>query len=265
MNPTMKTLRMDHLTVDRDVQRVLDEAWVSRKLRSDGFQREALGVLVVSLRSDGTYHVMDGQHRRALAMQAGYPDLEVECQVHEGLTPAQEAAMFRHLNERRAVQPLYKFLVRVVEGDPVAVGCHELLVKHGWNVSHSKNDGQFSAVAALQKIYTGANIRVGPCPEVVDQTLSIIVAAWGHSSNGARNEVISGLGMLLLQHLGEADIPKITSELASLEAGPLTLVGRARGLRGLRGGRVSDAVADIIVMLHNSKKRTNRLPDWRTT
>lgn len=264
MTHTTKTLRMDHLTVDRHVQRGLDESWVARKLRTEGFKPEVLGVLVVSHRADGTWHVMDGQHRRALAIQAGYPELEIECQVHENLTRAEEAAMFRYLNDKRTVQPLDKFLVRVVEGDPAAKTCHDLLVKHGWKVAMSKHDASFAAVAAIERIYNGGAIRKGPCPEIVDTMLKIIVSAWGHTADGVRNEIIHGLGMVLLQHFGEADLTKITSELAAMEGGPLGLVGRSRGLKALRGGRMGDAVADIIVMLHNQKKRTNRLPDWRT-
>lgn len=262
MNPTIKVLRLDHLTVDPAVQRGLDEGWVSRKLAAEGFRPEAMGVPVVSHRDNGAYHVIDGQHRRALAVQAGHPELEVECQVHEGLTRAEEAAMFRLLNDRRSVQILDKFVVRVVEGDPTAVALNKLLRKHGWTVGAGKNDGRFAAVAALETVYRGARIRKGEQPDSVDLLLSIVTTAWGHKIEAVRGEIVHGLGMVLLQYEGQLDLAKIINELAAHEGGPLGLVGKAKGLYALRGGRVSDAMADVIVGLHNKSKR-KRLPDWR--
>ncbi|MGH8882898.1 MAG: DUF6551 family protein, partial [Stackebrandtia sp.] len=148
MNPTMKTLRWDHIAIDPVVQRHLDKSWVRKTIEDEGYRPEAVGVPVVSLRPDGTQHMIDGQHRRALALEAGRGMDEVDCQVHEGLSREMEAAMFRRLNHRRSVGILDKFLIRIVEGDPVAVTINEVVHEHGWTFATGKSDGRIAAVSA---------------------------------------------------------------------------------------------------------------------
>lgn len=263
MNPTMKTLRWDQITIDSKVQRHLDKTWVRKTIEDEGYRPEAVGVPVVSLRADGTLHMIDGQHRRGLALEAGRGMDEVECQVHEGLTREMEAAMFRRLNHRRAVGILDKFLIRIVEGDPAATAINEVVLSHGWSLNTGKADGRIAAVSALEKIYNGAKIRPPGQRAVIDQVLAMITEAWGHNATGVRAEIISGLGMVLLRYEEKLDVAKIVAQMAQHEGGALGMVSRARLLQKLRGGRLSDSAAEIIVAMHNRSKSRNRLPDWR--
>lgn len=263
MKPLRKSLRWDHVAVDSQVQRHLDRSWVTRTLEEEGYRPEAVGVPAVSLRADGTLHMIDGQHRRALALESGRGMDEVDCQVYEGFTKAQEAAMFRLLNHRRAVGILDKFLIRIVEGDPTAVALNEALQAHGWTVNTGKADGRFAAVGALEKIYKGGGFREPGQRYIVDLTIEMITEAWGHNPTGVRSEIVSGLGMVLLRHEIELDLPKVVTEMTVHEGGALGVVSRAKLLQRLRGGRLSDAAAEIIVAMHNKSKRSKRLPDWR--
>ena len=263
MNPTMKTLRWDQITIDPEVQRHLDKTWVSKTIQEEGYRPEAVGVPVVSLRADGTLHMIDGQHRRALALEAGRGMDEVECQVHEGLTKALEAAMFRRLNHRRSVGILDKFLIRIVEGDPVATTINEIVTSRGWNFNTGKADGRIAAVSSLEKIYNGARIRQPGQGAVLGQVLEMITEAWGYNATGVRAEIISGLGMVLLRYGSELDAAKVVTQMAQHEGGALGLVSRARLLQKLRGGTLADSTAEIIVAMHNKSKSRNRLPDWR--
>lgn len=263
MNPTMKTLRWDLISIDPHVQRHLDKTWVRHTIEDEGYRPEAVGVPVVSLRADGTMHMIDGQHRRALALEAGRGMDEVECQVHEGLSTEMEAAMFRRLNHRRAVGILDKFMIRIVEGDPAAVAINEVVTARGWVFATGKADGRIAAVSALEKIYNGAKIREPGQREVIDLVLAMITQAWGYNATGVRAEIVSGLGMVLLRYEAEIDVPKIVEQMAQHEGGALGVVSRARMFQKMRGGRLADSAAEIIIQMHNKSKRTKRLPDWR--
>lgn len=263
--PTIKQLRLDHLMVDRRVQRQLSVPRVSRIAQN--FKPEAFGVLVVSHRPNGEYHILDGQHRRAGAIAAGREEWVVECQVYEGLSREQEAAMFLLLNDKLAVNPLEKFLVRVIEGDPVAVQLSGILDRHGWEVSAQPADGKFAAVSSLERIARGAGMGADRDNfEIADLTVQILTSAWGHNRDAVRGDLLLALGMVLLRYHLQVDVPKLLNQLAATDGGPRGVLGRGRGLAKLRGGRVVDGIADVMVNLHNKGRRTdNRLPEWRTT
>jgi hypothetical protein len=257
--PVIRTLRANQLVVDRTVQRSLDTRRAAA-IAAD-FDRNALGTFVVSHRSDGTYHIIDGQHRHAVVILLDGDTWDLVCEVHEGLTRAQEARMFRLLNNSRAVGVLDKFLVRVQEGDPIAVGITTKLQHHGWTVVVSKAAGSFVAVGAIEKAYRRAG---NDGPALADWVLEVVTEAFGHNVDGVRGEIITGLSLLWLRHGEAVDRPKLVNELKGYVGGPRALVGRARSLKEYRGGTVGDAMAEHLVMLINKNRRVHRLPAWDT-
>lgn len=244
------------LTVDHTVQRPLDGVRVAQ-IAAD-FEVDSLNVITVSERPDGTQHIVDGQHRIAAMRVIGKDTIPVRCVLWKGLSRADEAAMWRRLNNTRQIQVLDKFRVRIVEGDPVACTLNELLQSHGWTIRKAQAQGSFYAVGALEKVY---NKPPGKDIETCDALLRVATHAWGHESNGLRAEIVSGLGALLRKH-PHLDHPKLITELGKLEGGPLNLIGKAKQLRDIRGGLISDAMAEILVNLHNKRRQTNRLPEW---
>src|SRR5436853_1045819 len=89
-------MKPSQLMVDHSVQRPLDGVRVA-SIAGD-FEPESIGVIHVSRRSNGTYHVMDGQHRVAAMRVLGMDETPVPTHLYEGLSKAAEARMFRRLN-----------------------------------------------------------------------------------------------------------------------------------------------------------------------
>ena len=255
--PVTARLRADRLTIDHEVQRPLDTAWVNRIVAD--YQPDALGVLVVNRRLDGTIHVIDGQHRLAATRAVGREHAELECLVYSGLSKQDEAAMFRRLNNMKNVQPLDRFRVRTVEQEPVAVAINALLRKYGWELRTGKGPFSFASVSTIEKVY-----RSSEDPDrVVDLTLYILTTAWGGRAESMRSELVAGVGAILSRYGDAVDIPKLVEQLAQHSGGPLGIVGKARALREARGGTMVDAAAEILVNMINVKRRVNRLPEWR--
>src|SRR5882757_843247 len=147
---------LDALMVDVAVQRSVDHTWVAARIDLKDergvvlkrrFRPDALGVIVVSRRDDGNIHIIDGQHRAELCRRSGYTE-PLACLVYVGLSLAEEASMFRLLNDRRKVNVIDSFRIRVVEGEPVATELADILAAHGWSVQASKSKGSFAAVSA---------------------------------------------------------------------------------------------------------------------
>lgn len=247
------------LTVDHSVQRPLDAIRVA-EIAAD-FRPEAFSVIHVSLRDDGTRHVIDGQTRVAVTRVLGREEIPISAVEWRGLSRAEEAKMFRLLNNTKQVQILDKFRLRIVEGDVIACKLNALLLSHGWTIRKAQAQGSFYAVSALEQVY---NKPPGEDEETCDALIRIATKAWGHESDGMRAEIVSGLGALLRKH-PHLDAYKLVKELAKLPGGPLGLIGKAKQLRDIRGGggRIADSMAEILITLHNKRRgETNRLPEW---
>lgn len=257
--PVSKTLRVDDLIVDPEVQRALDSVKadkIAKNLRLAG-----IGSLVVSHRPDGTNHVIDGQHRRAALRSAGLGDNLINCLVYENLTRAEEAAMFLLLNDRTSVTPIDKFRIKVIRGDVDACDINKILAGSGWYVGASKSRGRVWAIGAVESLYARARERG---PEILTLLLKTVGEAWDYDGDSLRSEIVSGLGGVLLRHESETDIPKLVHELSEF-GGPRLLIGKAKALRDMKGGTVADAMAEILIVAHNKKKQSRRLPNWQRT
>lgn len=92
------------------------------------------GVLTVSQRADGSYWVVDGNHRREAALRRG--DIaRLSCKVVTGLTVPQEAELFRQLNMYRTnVNSYTKYRSALVAGDATVQACEEMLNRHGLKI-----------------------------------------------------------------------------------------------------------------------------------
>ncbi|MEV6817795.1 DUF6551 family protein [Nocardiopsis dassonvillei] len=256
--PTINIPVGDLRTDPRVNTRPLDERWIAARLET--FSADAMGALVVSLRPDDVFILLDGQHRAALAQRAKGEDFEAVCVVHEGLSVSQEAALFRALNSARKVTPMQLFHARLTEGEPVANGILATVRAHGWEVDSNQGPGKINAVSALFRIYGDGNAEGR---QVLDAVLSVVTAAWGHNPEAVNITILNGLGAFLRRH---RDVPldDLVMRLAAFPGGARGLLGDARGRRLRHKGSTSQGVAAALVDLYNQRRRgSNRLPEWR--
>lgn len=249
---------------DRRVNtRDVDDAWVDKHVRI--FDPQAIGVPAVSCREDGTYVWLDGQNRGALMRRAGWADQSIQCQVYEGLTLKQEAALFLMLNDGRAVKAIHKFLARVTQEDPVAVAITVIVGEAGWRICEQRGTGHINAVSALERVYLGdrAKSKDGPRADAFEKTIRTLTEAWGHTPDAVNGQILIGLGGVYLRYGSAVDSADLTRKLASYAGGPMKLLGDGRGLAQFRKGAVATCVAEVIVNTYNRQRRTRGLPDWR--
>lgn len=255
------TLKTDSLMVDHDVQRALNQSRVEDMV--DEFKEDAVGILHVSHRANGTYHIVDGQHRWATCMKVG--KTHVQCKVYSGLSKQDEAALFRVLNNTKIVSSLDRFRVRVVEGELTAVDINRILEKAGWRVPERasvRTPGVINSPVALEWVYGGSGIRKTRQPNIFRQTIEIITAAWGYDSDGMRSDVVKGIGAFVTRYEGELDLSKVVRMLACYPGGPLKLQADATIMRSMRSSPAADSVASILTGLYNKKRSKHRLPEW---
>lgn len=249
------------LETDPAVNRPLSGPHVDRIARE--FDPDYIGIIHVSER-DGSRVILDGQHRVAAARQLGWLDQKIECKVYRGLTFAQEAALFVHLNDFRRPTFYQSFLKRISAGDGDAVTIDEIVRGIGLRIEDQRLDGCISCVRALERIYRGEKFNVkSRQPIVLRRTLLLAKDSWGLTVEAFQGDIIHGLGLVLLRYGSKIDEKHLRSKLAPVEGGPLGILGRARTLRSFRGGTVARAVGEVIVDLYNKGKSANKLPEWK--
>ncbi len=247
---------------DEDVNtRPVNTAWVQASIGT--FHAPALGTPAISHRDDGTYIVLDGQNRIALAKACGYGP-RIECKVYEGLSKAEEAKLFRLLNAGRNIKPGHRFKARITEQEPVAMAILEAATRAGWEIGLTPATGVITAVSTLDRIWA-ADIkrnRSGP-PAALVNTLQTITKAWQHSPGTTHEAIIAGIGALYVKHGPAINVDEMAARLSTCERGPSGLLGKARGLADVKGGAVAHSVSDLVTDMYNKGRQNRRLPKFR--
>ncbi len=252
--------------LDRDPAvntRPVDHGWVTQRVAV--FDPNALGTLSVSVRTDGTTIILDGQNRAELCRRAGWGDQRVLCRIYTGLTLQQEAGLFRALNDNRRVRTIYKFLARVTEGELGAVAINTVVQQLGWKISDQAGPTHITAVVSLERIYVGDRRQNKGVPDLgaVVTTLNVVTEAWGHRSEAVNGQVLIGVGQVIGRYGEAIAVPELVKRLSTYPGGPTGLLGDARGLQRYQGGSVANSISDVIVKRYNERRRTNKLPDWQ--
>lgn len=258
--PQFIRIHVSLLSVDIAVQRSTDPHRAAKM--AGEFDIDKAGTLIVNQRANGQYSVIDGGHRLLAAQLAEY-DGELNCLVHQFLPIETEAKLFLALNDSKLVQAIDKFRVRVVAHDEIAISINETLTSHGWRAAPGSTAGNFSAVAALERVSAGAGVLDDNKhhPELVEATLFAITRAWGHEVDGAHGAIVGGLGQLFARYGARVDTKKLVHEMSKRR--PVDLVTKARTIKEAQGGNVPAAMAKVLVGIHNTQRRKNLLPEWQ--
>jgi hypothetical protein len=261
----IRTVKLEELTVDPKVQRQLDQSRV-RKLARD-WDRDMEGVLTVSLREweatpgdsgesfgQSELVVLDGQTRMEAARIAGVTALRAE--VFEGLSEAQEAAIFLKHNDRKAVTPRDRFRLSVVALDEKALTIRDIAADHGWFLQGmpqpEKGFRMFSAISAAEKVYDydgGKALR---------RAFDVIDRAWGRAPGVVCSESVYGLGQLFGENPTGLDAAGLVHKLGKL--GFNTYVSAISDRRRTHPGTsIRSASLEWTVELYNRGRRNHRI------
>ena len=261
---SFRWIPISELVVDPDSQRPLRQAWVDATVSQ--FDPDKIGIITVNRRSTaGKSYVVDGQHRTALLRAVGWGDQQIQVELFEGLSQAEEAALFLDRNRRINVRPLDKFRVRVTAGEEVACDITRIVRAHGLSIANGPMQGYINACGACENVYRGG--RTGKAkdgPGALSKTLKVLVDAYGRDYKSFEGTIIEGLGLVFIRYGAQVELGALSEKLAKASGGPAGLVGRARSLRDIRGGKsIVHCMAAVLVDLYNKGRRTgSKLEDW---
>jgi hypothetical protein len=248
---TIEWLPVSEIGVDMTYQRTLSPDKV--KLISTKFNEIAAGIIIVSLRDDGTTVALDGQHRKEAMKKRGI--LLAQCKVCRGLTVEQEAQIFIYCNTaRKNPDALDTFRARLVNNDPVALAISTVVQECGLYISFyrgTRPQHSIWAVAALENIYAKGGI------DLVKEILSLALRSWPDEPYAVEAKVLLGITNFYLQYgkryIREEFIAKMNvTDLKSL-------LRRAQYHSENGGGGMPKTFAQALREAYDKGRRTRRL------
>lgn len=249
----MIELPVQELKIDPKLQRRLSVERVN-SIAGD-YRPEAIGVLTASRREDGKYYALDGQHRQAALALLGKGSMEVQVKAFEDLSPAEEAVLFRLLNNTKHPQPLDIFRVKLIERDPLAIKMFNVLVKHEWRLRGGIADGNFGAVKTLERLFA---LDV----DLAETSVSLLSGAWGNRYGALNDSLLAGMGKLLLFRGDKVNGSHMIKKLTAVPGGPREVINKATTLRDAMRLTKAGAVAMVLVDIYNKDLRSNKLDPW---
>lgn len=251
--PYIAAIPASSMTIDRTYQRDLNLPWVREKVAA--WDPTLLGVLEVSDRGDDTFAVIDGQQRRELAMRADPRGQSVPlvCNVHRGLTVADEALLFHMIDAgRRRLTGWDRWKARKAAGDKTVAAIEAAAAEFGLRCLPGQTDGYVGAVGALEQLHA-----VGG-PQHVRATLAVLHAAHDRAWPAYQAPIVAGVG-LLLHRYSELDPQRLVTALGKTT--PQQLRAQAVTYREVDPAPLYRSVAQVLVNRINT--RAPRLPDLR--
>lgn len=244
------------LNVDTSYQRLLSEAKVGKIARI--FDPEAFGELVIGQRPDGTYWVIDGQHRWKAMQKLGWTDQLVPCHVIPDMTPEREAKLYDLYNGNRGMPRITdQFKARVRYGDPEAMKIMSIVNEVGFEIFYGHGApprGQVGAVSALLRIY-----RFGKEGDLL-KVLNVCNEAWPDSLSSVKGELLLGMHRFMARYRGQFTMAELIERMATTE--PQTLLNRGRTLADVMQTTGSVGTSVAILQFYNRHRRVKRLPEW---
>lgn len=258
----IKWLTVDELHYDPDIQRPTDHKRAER-IAAD-FDPDKFGVIAVWHTPENTYVVVDGMHRITALKAMGWNGQKIPCSVFEGITKQEAAGLFIGRNESRSVRYIDKFLVRLVERDPIACDINAIVMDAGYVIDRDSRDGVVTAAKALEDIYVGRGLKVpGRNPVALRDTLYVVTHAWGRTTDATNGRAMQATGSLFLRYGDAVDRDRLAKKLAAVP-GPSALIARGQGYRDRHGGSIVSNMAHYLADEYNRGLRgKGRLTGWR--
>lgn len=153
------------------------------------FDPALLGDIVVNKRLDGTYYIIDGQNRCLALEKLGYKT--IQCIIHEGLTPLEEAKIYDGLGVRNQQTPNEKIKSALFMGEPYAVELNDIVKRQGLEICLDRSGRGIlcgKTLIRVQKKY-GAKI--------LGLSLWSIIQCFPANSDALVKNIIMGFSMFL--------------------------------------------------------------------
>jgi len=261
-------VRIGDIQTKPEYQRATSHAWIRKTAKE--FDWHKFGIVEISVRDEGSFWAMDGQHRVEVLKLLGLDDESIPVALYRNLAIKDEASIFWARNGGRSVHPFDRFKAELLAEFPEATAISRVVKAAGLRLTRERVRNGVACATALRRVYSGDVLKLKrPMPTALKETLLVLKDAWmgwepptGKKPITFHPSAVEGVGALVARHEGKVDLNRLIERLAAYPNGPIGFIGNARRLQEVRGGLLRNAVADQLTETYNDRLRVNRLPPW---
>lgn len=244
-------IKVKDLVLDLRYQRQPNDAKVSKIARN--FNKDAVGVIVCSIREDGVIAIIDGGHRIAAMNLLGMQESNIDALVYFGLTLDQEANIFTLMNEDRTKPKASNiFKAQVIANDEKAVGLDSLLKSLNLVPDNKPGNGIVRGIGTLKMIYENA----GHTNTL--NALSALKKAFGDHSSTFNVDAVTALAIVFkkYENITFAKVVDALKRFVTID----NMINQAKAMNmGSSRPIKYSTLPFVIVNSYNHKLRTNRI------
>jgi len=260
--PVLAWISPEACVSDHRYQRVISGVRRSQgvidKILKD-FSWSKFGAVAVADNGDGSYCVIDGQHRVAAA-KAHPAVAEIPALVIEAETLAEQAGAFLAVNRDRVrTNPLQEFHARVAAKEPEAVEIRDICARADVKIARSAKISDTlepNETMAIKAIAIAAK-RYGAGP--TENALKAIRAAYPNFAGELRAATIKALAEVYYIYGGQVRIDRMAEVLLSKSA--VDREDAARVFKNHTGGSTQKALREVLVLDYNRLRGGPKLED----
>jgi hypothetical protein len=247
-------VKISDLTIDYTYQRQPIMKKVNKIAKS--FDPDILGVIICSMREDGSIAVIDGSHRVHALRMKGLNDSTVNALVYFSLTIQEEAKIFAMLNQEHTKPNTTDiFKAGIVSGDEETIAINKILNSLGLIIGVGPGDNKVRAISTIRRVYRNAGEKV------LRDTLYTIKSAYGDSSSTMRDVLISAVAIVYNRYGAKVEVSRMITTLQKF-GNPNTLIANAKSIGVNASSVTASALPFVIVNAYNQRLTKNRLSDY---
>ena len=247
-------VKISDLTIDYTYQRQPIMKKVNKIAKS--FYPDILGVIICSMREDGSIAVIDGSHRVHALRMKGLNDSTVNALVYFSLTIQEEAKIFAMLNQEHTKPNTTDiFKAGIVSGDEETIAISKILNSLGLIIGVGPGDNKVRAISTIRRVYRNAGEKV------LRDTLYTIKSAYGDSSSTMRDVLISAVAIVYNRYGAKVEVSRMITTLQKF-GNPNTLIANAKSIGVNASSVTASALPFVIVNGYNQRLTKNRLSDY---
>lgn len=229
-----------------EYNRPLRQSWVNTLVAT--FDPSIMDPLKVSHRNDGTYVIIDGQHRYRALERIGWLDRMIPCLVGEDMSIEEEARAFTIGAQVKKLDPIDRHNAAIVARDERALDIQKAIDVAGFMVRHTEASNAFCAIGAAEVVYDKFGY------DILRDTMLIAKDAWGSPPNAVST---SGISILLNRYDGRVDRVRLVKVLSTTSASEIW--HKATEEAGKKGGRTGAHAFVIVRDMYDKGLRSGKL------
>lgn len=202
----LRSVNLNDLQTDLSYQSPVKTSQVNKIVNN--YDPKSIDSIVVNLREDGLYYIVDGQHRVTALKQLG--ELSVSAKVHAGLSVEDEAKLYHDINSRPTKTPNAMAKAKMAHGDEVAEKIDQAVRAAGMNIDYgatNKTNGYIQAYRTLETLYKKFG-RNG-----LTETLALIKRVYGNHSGYFSGFIMSGMAKFLSTYYEDLNMEILENKL----------------------------------------------------